>query len=174
MESQVLPDTVSRFSTAVITYFYKALFMYFKIIENCLKTRGVTPQKWAAPSPAILPVKLPFYFEKAKSTLQSPLMYKNGRVWELFSCDTKAFLQHLIRSFIWNTPVKKILKHIMEVDDFAELTDVRVKKGSHIQKICMYALQIQKKKRSKKKIRCFMHKPRIQTLRRNPTQGLHF
>lgn len=39
----------------------------------------------------------------------------------------------------------------MEVDDFAELTDVRVKKGSHIQKICMYALQIQKKKKDLKK-----------------------
>lgn len=63
----------------------------------------------------------------------------------------------------------------MEVDDFAELTDVRVKKGFHIQKnMYVCTTDTKKKKRSKKKIRCFMHKPRIQTLRRNPTQGLHF
>lgn len=46
--------------------------MYFKIIENCLKTRGVTPQKWAAPSPAILPVKLPFLLRESKKYTSKP------------------------------------------------------------------------------------------------------
>lgn len=69
--------------------------MYFKIIEKCLKLRGVTPQNWTAPSSLILTVKIPFLLPETKKYISKPTYVQKWKSWRIaFFSHDRTFLSH--------------------------------------------------------------------------------